>query len=118
MHICSRWWSRSETTGERSCAEDRGAGEGWDEGIGWFAAKHGIGLDERALGMEAEMVFGGNTCSSQSEVPLPPIVGKGMEVGFKPKTIVVDSPTARRLCKGYRLWVIGYRMGLFGTVCG
>ena len=45
----------SETTGEGSCAGDRGAGEYWNEGIGCFAAKRGIGLDERALGMEAEM---------------------------------------------------------------
>ena len=29
-----------------------------DEGIGWFAAKRGWGMDERALGMEAEMIFG------------------------------------------------------------
>ena len=32
--------------------------------------------------------------------------------------IVAESPTARRLCKGYRLWVIGYRMGFFGTMVG
>ena len=31
-------------------------------------------------------------------------------------TYNAKSPTARRLSKGYRLWVIGYRMGLFGTV--
>jgi hypothetical protein len=68
--------------------------------------------------MEAEMIFGGITCRSQLEVPLPPIVGNGMEVGFKPKIIVADSPTARRHCKGYRLWVIGYRMGLFGAMVG
>ena len=36
----------------------RGAGECWNEGIGCFAAKRGIGLDECALGMEAEMIFG------------------------------------------------------------
>ena len=36
---------------------DRGAGEYWNEGIGCFAAKRGIRLDERALGMEAEMVL-------------------------------------------------------------
>ena len=35
-----------------------------------------------------------------------------------PKIIAADSPTARRLYKGYRLWVIGYRMGLFGTAVG
>lgn len=52
----------------------------WNEGIGCFAAKRGIGLDERALGMEAKMIFGENTCHGQSEVPLPPIVGNGMEV--------------------------------------
>ena len=31
-------------------------------------------LDERALGMEAEMVFGENVCRCQSEVPPAPIV--------------------------------------------
>ena len=40
----------------------------------------------------------------------------GMTVRVKPKIIAVESPTARRRVKGYRLWVIGYRMGLFGTV--
>ena len=33
-------------------------------------------------------------------------------------TYNADSPTARRLCKGYRLWIIGYRRELFGTAVG
>ena len=66
---------------------DRGAREYRNEGIGCFAAKRRIGLDERALGMEAKMIFGENTCHGQSEVPLPPIVGNAMEVGFKPKSL-------------------------------
>ena len=37
---------------------------------------------------------------------------------FGAKIIAAKSPTARRLCKGYRLWVIGYRMGFFGTMVG
>ena len=61
------------------------------------------------------MIFGENACRSQSEVPLPPIVSNGMEVRIKPKIIAAESPTARRRVKGYRLWVIGYRLGVFGT---
>ena len=55
--------------------------------------------------------------ASVSESPLAPLKGETNECrGRSLPDIAADSPTARRLCKGYRLWVIGYRMGLFGTV--
>ena len=65
-------------------------------------------LDERALGMEAEMDGG----LWFSESPLAPLKGGDQQVPWPVlPDIAADSPTARRLCKGYRLWVIGYRMG-------
>ena len=69
-----------------------------------FRRKTCNGLNERALGIAVEMIFGGNTCRNQSEVPLPPIVGNGMEVGFKPKSL---ERKARR--RGFKwLSVMGY----------
>ena len=60
-------------------------------------------LDERALGMEAEMDGG----LWVSESPLAPLKGGDQRVICRClPDIVADSPTARRLCKGYRLWVI------------
>ena len=50
--------------------ENRGAEDKPDEGIWFFAAKRGWRSDERALGIAAEMIFGGNACRGQSEVPL------------------------------------------------
>ena len=62
--------------------------------------------------MEAEMAGG----VWGSESPLVSLKGETNECrGRCRPDIVADSPTARRLVKGYRLWVIGYRMGLFGT---
>ena len=49
--------------------------------------------------------FGGNAYRDQPEVPLPPIVGIGMEVGFKPKSL---QRTARR--RGGFIKVMGYRL--------
>ena len=49
-----------------------------------------------ALGIEAEMIFGGNACRGQSEVPLNAIAFRGMAMRIKPKIIVAESPTARR----------------------
>jgi hypothetical protein len=77
-----------------------------------FMADDLLVAGERALGIEAEMDGG-------LRVPYPPL---GLPKGgasasrgrFRPD-IVAESPTARRICKGYRLWVIGYRMGVFGT---
>ena len=51
-----------------------------------------------------------------SESPLAPLKGGGQQVLWPvPAGHLAESPTARRLCKGYRLSVMGYRMGLFGT---
>ena len=65
----------------------------------------GIELDERALGIEAEMVGG----LSVSESPLAPLKGGDQQVPWSVLSdIAVESPTARRHCKGYRLWVIDW----------
>ena len=69
------------------------------------------GLNERALGMEAEMdggVWG-------SESPLAPLKGGDQRVPWPvPAGHCSGQPDGAAACK--RLWVIGYRMGLFGTV--
>ena len=69
--------------------------------------------DGHAPGIETEMDGG----LWVSESPWPPLKGGSSKSRgqFRPD-IAVESPTARWLCKGYRLWVIGYRMGVFGTV--
>ena len=68
-----------------------------------------------ALGIEAEMDGG----LQGSKSPLVPLKGGDQRVPWPElPDIVAESPTARRLCKGYRLWVIGYRMGFFGTMVG
>ena len=92
-----------------SCAGYRGAGNVTGEGACFFVAKRDDGSDGRALGMEAEMIapfrkrkFRYMGLGANNYSPLPRCVLRNCA------NIAADSPTARRLCKGYRLWVIGY----------
>ena len=78
-----------------------------------FVADGQFVADGHAPGIEAEMDGG----LWVSESPLAPLKGGDQQVPWPVlPDIAADSPTARRLCKGYRLWVIGYRMELFGTM--
>ena len=58
---------------------------GRSEGIGLFAAKRGNGWTGVRQGLKRKWIFGESAYPSEAEVPLPPIVGNGMEVHIKPK---------------------------------
>ena len=71
----ARLCTPTRQTDGRSVCGIRGAGNVADKGIGWFAAKRGIGWTS-ALGMEAEMDGG----LWGSESPLAPLKGGDQQV--------------------------------------
>jgi hypothetical protein len=65
---------------------------GRGEGIGLFAAKRGNGWTGVRQGLKRKWFFGESACPGESEIPLPPNVGNGMEVYFKPKSHCSGKP--------------------------